>query len=88
MTIRVANLPSQSTEQDIKNLFAEHGEVLIIEFLEDRADIELENQEIESSVIEKLNGKVFQGNTLSVVGIEGDRGIRRERHGSGGQRKR
>ncbi|GAA6619709.1 hypothetical protein [Scytonema sp. NUACC26] len=87
MNIRVANLPLQFTEQDLKNLFAEYGEVREIKFLlEAQVEVNLEHQETENSVIEKLHGKEFNGNKLLVCADEeNDRGLRPTSHGSGGQ---
>ncbi|KYC42378.1 hypothetical protein WA1_20635 [Scytonema hofmannii PCC 7110] len=87
MTIRVANLPLQSTEQDLVNLFAEYGDVQGIRFLsEDTVEVNLENQETEDSAIAELNGSEFNGNILSISADEEDsRGLRPTSHGTGGQ---
>ncbi|MUG91165.1 RNA-binding protein [Scytonema sp. UIC 10036] len=87
MTIRVSNLPLQSTEQDLVNLFAEYGDVQIRFLSDGQVEVNLENQETEEIAIARLNGQEFNGNILSVSAAEEDsRGLKPTSHGTGGQK--
>jgi RNA recognition motif-containing protein len=71
--IYVGNLPFQSTEDDIRELFAEFGPVQTVKVIRDRETgrsrgfgfIEMEEAAAQSA-IQALDGKDFQGRTLRV----------------------
>ncbi|GAB1544459.1 hypothetical protein NUACC21_71350 [Scytonema sp. NUACC21] len=89
MTIGVNNLPSQISEQDLIDLFAEYGDVREIRILsEAEAEVDLENQADENSAIAALDGRELYGNKLSVSELEKEssRGLKEQRHGTGGQK--
>ncbi|KAF3884311.1 MULTISPECIES: RNA recognition motif domain-containing protein [Nostocales] len=84
MTIRVANLPLEFTEQDLENLFAEYGDVQIQSLSDGQGKVNLDNQETENRAIANLNGREFNGNILSVSADEEDsRGLKPASHGTG-----
>ncbi len=72
-TIYVGNLPFNSTEDDIRNLFSQYGTVHSVKMITDRetgkprgfgfVDIE---QDGAHAAIEALNGSEFQGRSLRV----------------------
>jgi RNA recognition motif-containing protein len=72
-TIYVGNLPFNSTEDDVRNLFSQYGTVHSVKMITDRetgrprgfgfVDIE---QDGAHAAIEALNGFEFQGRSLRV----------------------
>jgi len=77
----VGNLPFSATEEQIRNLFAEHGEVTSVNLITDRETgrprgfgfVEMENA---SAAIEALDGRDLDGRNLKVneARDRGDRG--------------
>lgn len=72
-TIYVGNLPFTSTEDDIRDLFAQHGTVYSVKLIADRDTgrprgfgfVDREPHQA-SMAIEALNGQDFQGRALRV----------------------
>ena len=73
MRIYVGNLPYNSTEGELRDLFAEHGEVVSASIVMDRETgrsrgfgfIEMDDATA-NAAIEKLNGTQFDGRSLVV----------------------
>ena len=73
MRIFVGNLPFRATEEELKELFAQVGEVESLEIITDRETgrsrgfgfIEME-EEAAKKAIEQLNGTEFDGRNISV----------------------
>jgi len=73
MRIYVGNLPYNSTEADLREMFAEHGDVVSASIVMDRETgrsrgfgfIEMDDATA-NSAIEKLNGAQFDGRSLVV----------------------
>lgn len=73
MRIYVGNLPYNSTENDLRELFAEHGDVVSASIVMDRETgrsrgfgfIEMDDSTA-NAAIEKLNGSQFDGRSLVV----------------------
>lgn len=74
MNIYVANVPFKASEQDLKELFEEHGEVSSAKIIIDKetqrsrgfAFVEMPDASAASQAISKLNGFNFQGKDLVV----------------------
>ena len=74
MDIYVGNMPYDATDQDLKELFQAHGEVLSARVIVDRMSgrskgfgfVEMPNQEQALQAIEKTNGADFMGRSLRV----------------------
>ena len=72
-SIYVGNLPYNSTEEELQELFAQHGEVQTVKLVFDRATgrprgfgfVEMEDEEA-NAAIEALDGVDFGGRTLRV----------------------
>jgi RNA recognition motif-containing protein len=72
-TIYVGNLPFSATEDDVRNLFAQHGTVHSVKMITDRETgkprgfgfVEIE-QDGANAAVEALNGAEFQGRNLRV----------------------
>jgi len=72
-SIYVGNLPWSATEEEMRNLFAAHGEVLSVKLISDRDTgrargfgfVEMENQDAQNA-IKELDGTSFGGRTLRV----------------------
>ena len=72
-TIYVGNLPFDSTEDDVRNLFSQYGAIHSVKMITDRESgkprgfcfVEIE-QDGANSAIEALNGADFQGRNLRV----------------------
>ncbi len=70
----VGNLPYTTTEEDLRQLFAEHGEVESVAVITDRETgrskgfgfAEMSDDEAAKKAIEALNGKEFGGRNLVV----------------------
>lgn len=74
MNIYVGNLPYGTTDEDIKSLFSEFGEVGSVNIIKDRMTgnskgfgfVEMENDDAAKKAIEEINGKELQGRNLKV----------------------
>jgi RNA recognition motif-containing protein len=68
MTIRVTNLPPQTTEADLTQLFLEYGSVEEIELFENdsAASVTLNGEQEEETAISALNGTEWHGNILEL----------------------
>jgi len=73
--IYVANIPFNATEQDIKDLFSDYGEVVSAKIITDKFTgqskgfgfIEMGSDEDAKKTISELNGKTFMGKTLTLA---------------------
>ena len=71
-TIYVGNINYQATEEDLKNVFSEYGEVTSVKIINDRETgrskgfgfVEMESGA--EKAIEELDGQEFQGRRLRV----------------------
>ena len=71
--IYVGNLPYSSSEEDVRELFAQYGEVTSVKLINDRETgrprgfgfVEMEDSSAESA-IEALDGQEFGGRSLKV----------------------
>ena len=87
----VGNLPFSATEDSLRNLFSEHGEVHSINLITDRDTgrprgfgfVEMENAD---AAIEALDGTEFEGRNLK-VNVAKDRPDRGGGGGGGGGRR-
>jgi RNA recognition motif-containing protein len=74
MNIYVGNLSFDATEDEVRQLFAEHGEVASVNIISDRDSgrpkgfgfVEMPQQEQAQAAIKSLNGKEFRGRGLNV----------------------
>lgn len=74
MQIYVGNMAYRSTEEGLKDLFEQYGEVKSVKLITDRetgrakgfAFIEMNNDSEANTAIENLNGKEFDGRTLRI----------------------
>lgn len=74
MNIYVGNMPYNTTEDELKNLFAEFGAVDSVSVIADRetgrsrgfAFVEMPNQAEAEAAIKGLNGKEWNGRALTV----------------------
>ena len=72
-TIYVANLPDQTTDQQVQDLFGRYGEVLSVKLISDNDSgkmlgygfVEMP-EDVANQAIYELNGSAFEGNTLQV----------------------
>ena len=72
--IYVGNILFNAAEQDIRNLFSEHGEVESVKIITDKFTghprgfgfIEMETEKDTQKAISALNGKPFMGKPLTV----------------------
>jgi len=73
--VYVANVSFNATEQDIKDLFSEYGEVESVKMITDKytgqsrgfAFVEMESEDNAKKAISALNGSTFMGRTLTVA---------------------
>lgn len=73
MTLYVGNLPFSADQESVRELFADHGEVVSVKLIMDRETgrprgfgfVEMENDGAKSA-ISALNGAQFQGRALRV----------------------
>ncbi|MRJ02024.1 MAG: RNA-binding protein [Epsilonproteobacteria bacterium] len=71
--IYVGNLPYRSSEEDVRKLFSQYGEVSSVKLITDRETgrargfgfVEMEDSDAQAA-IEALDGKEFEGRTLRV----------------------
>ena len=74
MNIYVGNLPFSTSENDLSELFGEHGQVISAKIIIDRMTgrskgfgfVEMESDDEAKAAIEALDQKEFQGRTLKV----------------------
>ncbi len=72
--IYVGNLSFESTEEELRGLFAEHGEVIKVNIITDRDTgrprgfgfVEMADENSGRTAIEKINGREVGGRTLTV----------------------
>jgi RNA recognition motif-containing protein len=96
--IYVGNLPFSASEDELRELFEEHGPVESIAIITDRETgrprgfgfVQMETSEGATSAIRALDGKPFGGRPLRVSEAQerdrgGDRGPRRDSGGGGGR---
>ena len=90
--IYVGNLSFEATEDEIRGLFEEHGEVLKVNLVTDRDTgrprgfgfVEMDDANQGRTAIEQVNGRELGGRTLTV----NEANPRAARSGGGGQRDR
>jgi cold-inducible RNA-binding protein len=71
----VGNIPYNATEEDLRGLFSEYGEVESLKIIQDQFTgrskgfgfIEMVNEEDAKKAIATLNGKDFNGKSLTVA---------------------
>ncbi len=90
MNIYVGNLPYAVSEEDLKNLFSEYGEVATINIIKDRFSgqskgfgfVEMPNNSEADEAIKSLNQTELQGRSLRVNQAQprGERPQRRSRY--------
>lgn len=74
MNLYVGNLSYDTTEDDLRNLFAEHGEVTSVNIISDRMTgrskgfgfVEMATAEAGKAAIEKINEKSVMGRNIKV----------------------
>jgi RNA recognition motif-containing protein len=74
MNIYIGNIPRQSTEEELKELFSSFGEVTKVNIIKDKFTgesrgfgfIEMADEESADNAINELNGQDFQGRALTV----------------------
>ncbi len=84
--IYVSNLPSQTTEAELKTLFSNAGDVMSVKIVEDRqtgqpkgfAFVEMSTQWEARRAVSMLNRKSFMGKELLVKEARVSRGFRRK----------
>ena len=92
MSVYVGNLSYDATEEDIRTVFTEYGEVKRVQVPSDRetgrprgfAFVEMETEEEETKAIEALDGAEWMGRNLKVNKAR----PREDRRGGGGRRDR
>jgi RNA recognition motif-containing protein len=90
MNIYVGNLPFETTKDKLNSAFAEYGEVTSARIITDRMTgrargfgfVEMANNDEAEAAINALNGKDFDGRTLTV----NEARPREDRGGGGGNR--
>ncbi|MEJ2683493.1 MAG: RNA-binding protein [Candidatus Sulfobium sp.] len=73
--IYVGNIPYDTTEEDLRELFSEYGEIESLRIVKDQftdrskgfAFIEMVNEEDAKKIIATLNGKDLKGKALTVA---------------------
>ena len=93
INIYVGNVPFKATQEEVENLFSQHGEVASVRLITDKftgasrgfAFVQMHDEEGKQA-IEKLNGAEFQGKVLRVneARPREDRPARREGGYNGG----
>jgi RNA recognition motif-containing protein len=74
VNLYVVNLSYNVTEDELKSVFSEHGEVSSVKIITDRDSgrpkgfgfVEMSTQEEGDKAIQKLNGKEIQGRAIKV----------------------
>jgi RNA recognition motif-containing protein len=88
----VGNLPYDATENDLQDLFSQHGPVTEVNLMQDKttgrsrgfAFVTMATKEGADAAIQALNGKEWKGRALTV----NEARPREERSGGGGRPKR
>jgi len=98
MNIYVGNLSRETTEDDLRNVFKEYGEVASVNIIKDRYTdesrgfgfVEMPERDDALKAIDGLNGADLDGRTLNVneARPRADRGGAPRRTGGGGGRRR
>jgi RNA recognition motif-containing protein len=86
----VGNIPYNATEEDLRELFLEYGEIESLKIMKDKFTdrskgfgfIEMVNEEDAKKAIATLNGKDFKGKSLTVAEAR----PQQKRHSFGGGR--
>lgn len=73
--IYVGNIPFNATEQDVRDLFSDYGEVVSVKIITDKLTgqpkgfgfVEMESEDDAQKTISELNGKPFMGKTLTLA---------------------
>lgn len=73
--IYVANIPFSATEQEVRDLFSDYGEVVSVKIINDKFTgqskgfgfVEMGSENDAKKTISELNGKPFMGKTLTVA---------------------
>ncbi|MEW6417572.1 MAG: RNA-binding protein [Nitrospirota bacterium] len=73
--IYVANIPFSATEQDVRDLFSDYGEVVSVKIITDKFTgqskgfgfVEMGSEDEAKKTISELNGKPFMGKTLTLA---------------------
>ncbi len=94
LNIYVGNLPWKTTEEELADMFAEHGAVAKASIIHDRETgrsrgfgfVEMESESEANNAIEALNGKEFGGRALT-VNLARPRENNRGGGGGGGDRR-
>ncbi len=94
MNIYVGNLPYDTTEDQLQDLFGQFGEVQQTSIITDRATgrsrgfgfVEMSDDEDAQQAIDELNGKDFNGRSLTVNQAKPKTSRPRRNGGSGGRR--
>jgi RNA recognition motif-containing protein len=103
MNIYVGNLPREATEQDVREAFAEFGELASVALIMDKFTgqsrgfgfVEMPNREEAQAALAGLNGKMLKGRPLTINEArprtegrrEGGRSFDRRGGGGGGERR-
>ena len=74
MNIYIGNLPKTATEEAVRSLFEEHGEVIEVKLIKDQYSgelrgfgfIQMPSKEEAEKAIQEINGKEMEGRTLTV----------------------
>ncbi len=93
--IYVANISFNATEQAIRDLFSDYGEVVSVKIITDKFTgqskgfgfVEMESENDAQKTISDLNGKPFMGKTLTVAEARPQQprpGFQEKRSGFGG----
>ena len=80
MKLFIGGLPSSIGEAELKDFFSEHGDVVSVNLVVDHvgasrgfAFVTMATAEQALRAIEKLNGKQFEGRTLTVQAARGEK---------------
>jgi RNA recognition motif-containing protein len=73
--IYVANISFNATEQDVRDIFSEYGEIISVKIITDKFTgqsrgfgfVEMGSENEARKAISELNGKPFMGKTLTVA---------------------
>ena len=95
MNIYVGNLPKTTTEEAVRNVFAEYGEVAEVKLIKDQYSgelrgfgfVEMPSKSDAEKAIKEVDGNELEGNTLIVneARPREDRSGGRQRGGGGGR---
>ncbi|MEW6570630.1 MAG: RNA-binding protein [Nitrospirota bacterium] len=96
--IYVGNIPYNATEEEIRELFSEYGEIESVKIMKDNVTgrsrgfgfIEMMSEDDATKAISAVNGKTFMGKTLTVAEArpqQRQRGFHERKSGYGGGMK-